>query len=478
MIGLSPPVVYRVHNSSITNLERGVMTRVLRYKGNAVVKPPEGIYRERLNYVRDFLIRCFPSTTPISQQQFVEYYRGRKRTVYQQAVDSLQLRSIGRQDAHVKAFVKAEFINFSAKPDPDPRIISPRDPRYNVEIGKYLRPIEHRLYLAVDKLFRSRTIFKGLNSKDVASEFNRKWGKFKTPVAVGLDASRFDQHVSKQALQWEHSIYNGIYKSTELQRLLRWQLVNKVKAYARDGKLKYTVEGGRMSGDMNTGLGNCVLMSSLVHSFAQTQGVNIELANNGDDCVVIMEACYLDKFTSGLTDWFLQMGFQMKQEKPVYVLEEIEFCQAHPCCIDGDWIMVRNFPNCLVKDCLSLKQFESLVVRKSWISAVSQGGLALAGGVPVIQSFYQALGRTAASIPAKVSQKHLELDGGLKYMSRGMDRKIKTVSQASRYSFYLAFGITPDQQENLEAYYDDYVPSLRVIELDDPELLPDWFSHN
>ncbi len=88
----------------------------------------------------------------------MDYYRGRRRTIYQNAADSLLTRSISQRDAKVKAFVKAEFINSDEKPDPDPRVISPRDPRYNVEVGKYLRPIEHRIYGMIAKIFGEPTV--------------------------------------------------------------------------------------------------------------------------------------------------------------------------------------------------------------------------------------------------------------------------------------------------------------------------------
>jgi hypothetical protein len=420
----------------------------------------------------------------VSQQEFVEFYKGRKRTVYQNAVDSLASRSVEPRDAFVKAFVKAEFINFTSKADPDPRVISPRDPRYNVEVGKFLRPIEHKIYSAIGRMFDGPTVLKGYNASEMGSIFERKWRTFRNPVAVGLDASRFDQHVSVEALKWEHSVYNGIFKSEELRKLLKWQLRNKVYGHCKDGKLKYTVDGCRMSGDMNTALGNCLIMCALVHCYLKERNIIGSLANNGDDCVVIIESKHLDRFSTGLGDWFKEMGFIMKVEEPVYELEKIEFCQTHPVFNGVSYVMTRNFPTSLAKDGLSLKTLTSNSVLKSWTNAVGMGGQALSSGIPIYQSFYGSFLRASESVSAKSAKQNssrrrrdheIKLEGGLAWLSARMVRRVRLVSDASRFSFYLAFGITPDQQIALEHYFDEYNFSLQHKELGASEKLPNWF---
>jgi hypothetical protein len=465
---------------------RGVLTRVFYVKGQPTPKPTKGVYVKRLSYFGIALIKQFSTTTPVSRQSFVDFYKGRKRTVYQNAVDSLSTSGIVPRDAHIKAFVKAEFINSDDKPDPDPRIISPRDPRYNVEVGRYLRPIEHRVYGAIAKIFGDTTVLKGFNAQQTGRIFHDKWNSFDHPVAVGLDASRFDQHVSVEALKWEHSVYNGIYRNNkELRKLLSWQLTNHVTGYCRDGKLKYKVEGCRMSGDMNTAMGNCLIMCALVHNYAMTRDVKVSLANNGDDCVVFMEQRDLKRFIAGLDVWFLEMGFNMKVEEPVFNLEQIEFCQTHPVFVDGQYIMVRNFPKAIAKDCLSLKQLESARTCKLWMDAVGQGGLSLCGGVPVYQEFYSSYIRAAADIvdtrrsrrsaARRKRTPDVELTGGLAWLSKGMTRRYSQVSEETRYSFYLAFGTTPEQQIALEDYYREASFQCHVRDFGGLVHLPKWF---
>lgn len=484
VVGFSLPNHYLVHNSSLNNLARGVLTRVLLVKGQPSPKPREGIYGERVGYFRTLLLRRFSSTTPVSRQEFVDYYKGRRRTLYQRAADSLLHTGISQRDATIKAFVKAEFINSDDKPDPDPRVISPRDPRYNVEVGRYLRPIEHRIYQGIADIFGEPTVLKGFNAQQIGGIFSTKWNKYRDPVAIGLDASRFDQHVSVEALSWEHSVYNGIYRSKELRRLLSWQLYNNVVGHCRDGKLKYTTEGCRMSGDMNTAMGNCLIMCALVHAYLRERGIPGSLANNGDDCTVIFERKHLQKFQGGLSEWFLEMGFNMKVEEPVYNLEGIEFCQTHPVFVAGSYIMVRNFPKALSKDCLSLKLLDSPKVCRAWLDAVGQGGLSLTGGIPVYQDFYSAYIRIANTIPdmprTKQNSKRrnrvpdAEVTGGLAWLSSGMKRRYSNVSPETRHSFYLAFGVTPEQQLQLEGYFRAVHWRHSVLELTESRHLPRW----
>jgi hypothetical protein len=485
VVGFSPPNSYLVHNSSINNLARGVLTRVFLVKGKPPPKPREGIYHERLSYFREELLKRFPSTTRCSYVEFLNYYTGRKRTIYTAAVESLGTSPVSHTDARVKAFVKAEFINSDDKPDPDPRVISPRDPRYNVEVGRFLRPVEHKIYGAIAAMFGEPTVLKGFNSSQIGQVFADKWAKYKDPVAIGLDASRFDQHVSVEALKWEHSIYNGMFRHKELRQLLKWQLRNDVTGYCRDGKLKYRTDGCRMSGDMNTALGNCLIMCALVHAYLRQRSICGSLANNGDDCTVIIERKDLSCFIGGLSEWFLEMGFNMKVEDPVDYIEGIEFCQTHPVFVAGSYIMVRNFPKAIAKDCLSLKQLSSPNVCKSWMDAVGQGGLSLTGGIPVYQSFYLSFIRAAAGIRTKTVKQNstrrkrdhsVELTGGLAWLSRGMERRVAPIEEQTRYSFWLAFGTTPDQQIALEEFYSTAEFKFQVGEASGLVHLPAWFD--
>ena len=453
--GVSTDLPLGVHNSNIQNLERGVLERVFYVKeGGQFVPPPRpapGVFFQRLRQFKTLLVRRLPPTTPIRYEEFPTLYWGRKRSIYQRAVESLQRVDVKTTDAIIKCFVKAEKTDLEAKKDPVPRIISPRDPRYNVAVGCYLKKIEHTIYRCIGELFGTPTVAKGLNVEQVASLLRVKWEKFQHPVAIGLDASRFDQHVSRDALRWEHSVYNELYRhDKKLGWLLSLQLRNTCRGYTRDGRLKYTTDGTRMSGDMNTAMGNCLIMCALVYAYARSKKVPIELINNGDDCVVIMSRPNLKRFQQGFDSWFREMGFSMKVEKPVDIFERIEFCQMQPVFDGRSYVMVRNPRKSIAKDSISIKPLDHESLYRKWLGAVGEAGLSLTGGIPIMQEFYCCLERQSRGQRLRNDP---TMETGWWFLSRGMERKYAPVTQAARYSFYLAFDILPDMQVAVERFY-------------------------
>nr|UYL94470.1 MAG: reverse transcriptase-like protein [Guiyang tombus-like virus 1] len=292
---------------------------------------------------------------------------------------------------------------------------------------------------AIDKLWGSKTAIKGYTVEKVGQIMAEKASRFKEPVFVGLDASRFDQHCSRDALEWEHSVYNQVFNCPRLAELLSWQLSNRGTAYTSDGKVKYVVEGCRMSGDMNTSMGNYLIMSSLCYVYCQEVGLRAELANCGDDCVLFLEASDLGKLSS-LPDWFTKMGYTMKVEKPVYNLEEIEFCQMHPVFTSRGWIMVRRPDTVVTKDCCVVRGGMTVSKLEDWLGAQRAGGLSLAGDVPVLSQFYKCF-------PEKTSDCLSDYAAPHKFQA---SQQYGSITDESRYSFWLAFGLTPDEQCAIE----------------------------
>jgi hypothetical protein len=374
-------------------------------------------------------------------------------------------RGVRRSDAYLSTFVKAEKLNLSAKPDPDPRVIQPRSPVYNVAVGIYLKPIEGVLYKSLGKIFGEPVVFKGMNADSQGALMAKKWHRFVEPVGVGLDAKRFDQHVSYDALRFEHSVYLAMFgNNPELRQLLSWQLENKGYVRAADGTIKYKVRGCRMSGDMNTGMGNCLLMCLLVHSYMESKGFSVDeyaLANNGDDCVVITERRDLHRLNGGLHEWFMEMGFDMVMEDPVYILEHVEFCQMRPLWTSTGWRMVRHELVARSKDLVSLRP--DLVSTEAGFDllrkAISDGGISLCGDVPVMGEFYAWMGRGTTRRRTRRGKPMVVVDvTGFDMLCKGMSGTLRRPSPESRFSYWLAFGVTPEHQLALEERYKSLPP--------------------
>lgn len=446
-----------VNNADITTLECALLERVYYCEVNGGYEEPPpvtaGTYSTRLSTFDSKLMERLGSSTPVSLGEIVEMYQGRKKTIYQNAKEKLERTGLTRKHGNLNVFVKMEKVN----PDKAPRCIQPRTPEYTLACASYLKPIEKRIYEAIKHIFGDGpTVIKGMNLYQIGSVVRGKWRSFNKPVAIGLDAKKFDMHVSVDALKWEHSVYNRVFRCKKLRRWLTWQVDNQGFGYCKDGKLKFRTKGKRCSGDINTGLGNCLIMCGLVYTYAQLKGVPVKLCNNGDDCVVMMEQMYQETFMTGLDVWFKEMGFRMVAEEPVYDLNQIEFCQMRPIELDdGRCIMVRNIPTSLRKDSLCTLSIESAKALRGWMTAVGEGGMSLTGGIPVVQSFYRALCRIGGEVYTKVATECAR-HSGMALLSKGMERKYSEPSANVRFQVFKAWGILPDAQVELEKYYDGY----------------------
>lgn len=458
---------YGVHNADVTTALRGLFTRVFFHKEETGLERPFRPSRDDvfkiLRKSRNELMRHTYAVAPYTMERFVECYVGRKKQVYEQARLSLLSSEVERKDSYLKTFVKAEKLNLTAKPDPDPRVIQPRTPRYNLAVGQYIKACEHMIYKAIDKMWGRPTVMKGLNADKRGAAIWRIWQEFDSPVAVGADASRFDQHVSRALLELEHTVYNSIFRDARLRMLLTWQLDNRGFVYATDGKIKYRVSGSRMSGDMNTALGNVLLMSLMMHAYVQTKQFKVALINDGDDCVLVCEKEHVDQLND-MPDWFRQLGMIMTVEPPVDEIELIEFCQSRPIEISaGVYRMVRD-PRCtLSKDLACVKPVQGERDYRFFRRAIGQCGLALAGDVPIYWQFYQMLMRGTTDNDLKKAgrgkRREIQLETGMQFLALGMDQKISAPTTEARISFAKAFGIVPDLQMALEGEYSKLNPT-------------------
>lgn len=142
------------------------------------------------------------------------------------------------------------------------------------------------------------------------------------------------------------------------------------------------MKGTRASGDMNTSSGNCFTMVLLVASYCESKGIKWRLANNGDDCVLIIEKEDQPKIAD-LGTWFSEMGFTMESEGAVDEFERIVFCQTQPVWTPSGYVMVRQPNVAMAKDVCTRCDISRRDVFDAWATAMHKGGLALAGNIPV-----------------------------------------------------------------------------------------------
>jgi len=456
--GFGPSHSLGVYNNNAATIERAFIERYFLCKEGDRFRPalgahPDEYRTESLRQFRTDVMAVMPHLPVLTELQVVNCYKGAKKLLYERARISLLRRPLTDRDSELTSFVKFEKQDVQKAP----RVINPRNPRYNLTLGKYLKHAEKSYFKAINHAYGAHTpatVIKGFNADVSGAVLRAKWDRFSQPVAVGLDASKFDMHVSQAALRYEHSFYRALFPdSGELADLLEQQLTNKGRAYAADGKITFAMTGTRSSGDLNTSLGNCLLMCALVKAYAVEMCITLELANNGDDCVVFMEECDLEKFSHGVDHWFRTKGFAMTVEAPVFLFEELEFCQTHPIAVPSGWRMVRNHAAVVTKDPMCLVPVPTHRTYQKWLFAVGECGANATSGIPVQHSMYQAFKRNGIQCSQGFKDTIFRNTGWATRVS-GSLAEHAVITDASRASYYIAYGVTPDAQKAIEAYYD------------------------
>lgn len=408
---------------------------------------------------------------PLSDAAFLAMCAQHNKKYYVQACESLTRRRVRRADAMVKWFLKRERYNRTLKANPVNRLISPRTWRYAAALGKYTRAVEHFIYHKIDVMFglkrnkpHKRVVFKGLNAKDRGDLFFAKWSEFSNPVFVGLDCEHFDKFLDAVVMKYEHEVICALFSGKdreEVRRLLSWQKKYRGMMVLKRLVLYILKSSSRCSGDMNTSLGNIIVMCLACWSYLRNIREHWEFVDDGDDAGIIIEKEHAAKL-QGLVSHFTKLGMRLKLEEPVDILERVEFCSSCPIKLgDGSYTMVRKYPDAVAKD---TTWFNDSLPYAEWCHAVGTAGNHAWSDIPIYGSFYrclQRLGTPGGELPRS----------NFVMATRGIQARTECVSDETRVSFYKAFGVGVDEQIAIEEEYDKtigfgkdvYLPHQGVI---------------
>jgi len=284
-------------------------------------------------------------------------------------------------------------------------------------------------------------------------------------VCVSVDASRFDQHVAASVLSIEHSVYLKSNNDPYFALLLKQQLSN--TCFTRGG-IKYQTKGKRMSGDMNTALGNCVLMIAMVLSALRHIGLTkYEIFDDGDDCLILVEREHLETLIKCLPAEFLNYGQELKVENIAYTMEEIQWCTCKPVLdADGDYRMCTLPFRCMSQTAAGAVHWTQNR-KEDMAYSVGQCILAVYPGMPIVQKY-----ATRLCLQGKLHKDLDNIDWILKVAPTKMLSQLGNLSGVpvdieSRTSFFKAFGIDEIEQLRIEQILEDWIP------FEDADVIPD-----
>jgi len=461
---MSPPVI----NTQITqqrwfypkpcicNIINALEMRV----GKCVRRPNEKYIEE---YVTPFAVTLasYCSSRPVRYSEVYAGYTGAKRARYQRAHENLlkQGKLVRKDQSRVKMFVKMEAYKFDdEKPYPDCRAIQFRSFEYTLQLASIIRRAEHKMYLSHDipGFGQGRHFGKNLCPRSLARELRKAYDSIPGCRIVLLDVTRFDAHVSKPLMRRvEHVFWEKACDHPQLKEMLKWKLDNEGSARSGEDQVRYRVRGGRMSGDADTGASNCVQVACALASMAKLAGLKRFAMNvNGDDSVFLYEGDLSDDF---IIKHFDQLGMEVKIEGRPDSFEEIDYCQARPVRVEGDWVMIRNPSKVMTKVGLTHKmQGVSNYLKRVYTTCL--GELSLARGIPVIQPYLERLLFLTLSQMNKRSSKRPILNQAISdsYRLSGWlpadwkSGRTIPISVETRTSFAKAFGIPVAHQIQLE----------------------------
>jgi hypothetical protein len=372
--------------------------------------------------------------------EVLRHRTGGKRRKWERAIRSVQTMGLHSKHSKVQMFLKADKY-VSPVEGKAPRCIQFRTNEYCVSLARYLYPVERRLWQFRDS--RGLSVFaKSRNTWQRAQDLRQHFDSFASPVALLLDHSKWDAHVSTGLLDVEHYFYQRHYEGDgRLARLLRWQHVNRGKS--RIGT-RYFTPATRMSGDMNTALGNSLLNYLILRSWLRASGVQGTVYCDGDDSVVMVE--HRDEHRlQPVAQFMASVGMETKVDR-ADEFERVEFCQSRPVEVSGHWRMVRNPERVLNRSGWVTYPVTSQRHASRLLFSVGTCELAMNSGVPLLQSFSLLL-RAAGKGP--VWREH-ELVARARLDCPLWRVRPRPVDMSTRLSLEAAWGLTVAEQTKLE----------------------------
>ncbi len=370
-----------------------------------------------------------------------------KKKLLEQAKETLETTSIKPSDGDIKMFLKddkypcseeleAEFGIFDSFKYGAPRCIQYRNKRYCLRLATYLHPIEKAVYNFKD--WTGTQVFsKSRNMYQRAQDLRIKWNSFNRPKALLFDHSKFDAHACVELLALEHWFYSRCNDSEELAMLLRMQLVNKGRT--KNGTT-YVTKGTRMSGDQNTGLGNSIINYAMLMAFVEFYKLRASIYVDGDDSVLVIE----DQGEKYDLAFFSQFGMVTKGEETT-CFEHVEFCQTRPVRLQQGWTMIRNPIRTLVRTPWTVKREMGEKKTLAYLASIGRCEMALGRGAPI----GQYLGEKLASLSSRHIRTDLEWLAKQEFV-RPLKASVVHPDDRARTSYALAWGISPDQQVEIE----------------------------
>lgn len=372
----------------------------------------------------------------------VKSYSGAKRRSYAKAYAEVKIMGFDKRYANVQMFVKPDKYDGKKIYSKAPRAIQYRDPKFNLFLASFLKPVEHKLYQTEDAM-GLRWCAKGLNNTERANLIIESADRFENPIFLLLDHSKFDSSITIDHLKMCAKAYQRWLGGNKFLRYLlslQWRNKGRTK-----GGIFYRVVGTKMSGDYNTALDNSLINYLCLTHFLKK--LKHKVVVDGDDSVVIIEK---EKLHHLDFDHFKKWGFDTVCEV-VNTIDEVEFCRAKILDLGGHGVMAREPIRALSNMCVGLKQYRGYA-RFKYLAGNALGEMHRSSRCPILYP-------VASAIYAKWGDRGVILDTEAAYKLEMYRCDHGPPTLTERYAYERSYGIPVERQLEIE---EEILQSIKV----------------
>ncbi|APG76383.1 hypothetical protein 3 [Hubei tombus-like virus 14] len=397
-----------------------------------------------------------PKATPTT---VVNHRNSMKKRRFGKGMEIYLREGVAAKHSYITMMPKLEFYDSEKIPLKEDRGIQYRSPVYNAALARHLHHVEEQLYKTIKNVDGTPVFAKGYSPMERALIIDAMASRFKEPMFLLADHHRFDAHVNGPLLDEEHRFYLRCRRwNLELRQLLEWQKKNKGVSH---GGGRYRMRAKRMSGDLNTSLGNSVINYGVLKAFCKHFNIDASMFIDGDDSIMIMEKQHLPDLVA-----FAEKFGLVTEVEVVHDIRHAEFCQSRIIYLEKGPIMVRNpwkIMDCMCKSPRKLRPEQARGV----LAATALCELMQSPGVPVIAPCASALLTYAGGKPMFITP-----TAWGKFQGWQTDQIVDIVDESARADLEFAWGMTISEQLMMEEHYKHYAREGVTIQMPNPKSKP------
>jgi hypothetical protein len=424
------------------------MAGVCKRIANQPPEPKKGLLREFATFVKQWLV---DNLVPLSNEEVPSVEQWLANTTYRPSRVQELLRVAKRnrespncrgerRQTKVSCFVKEEsYIAFKY-----PRCIFSRADDFKVNVGPIFSAIEHLL-------FQMKYFIKYVPVRERGKFVFDRLGQYEGWKTIATDYSAFESQFTRPMMKaCEFQLYQYMTKhlveGPDFMKLINNAILGQNNCSFKRFDVK--IPAGRMSGEMNTSLGNG-FTNLMVFLFLNSRLGNMcDCLVEGDDMI----ACYRGKEITA--QMYSDLGFNVKLQNceklntasfcgQIFDLENRRvICDPLKILLNFGWTS-QQYANAGFK------------VREELRNAKAMSFLAQYPGCPIVSSFCEQVLRCSKMKRFRLGTdlRHFQVQQFLK--ERYFDVRLEKVTMSSRILMEEVFGFTISEQLSLEAYFDE-----------------------